>query len=146
MLDQELVAVLVDLREELVVEDLVDAVAGEQAHEVVLGREVEARLARVALAAEPRSWLSIRRDSCRSVPQMKRPPASFTFCGPPHLLLHLREQLVPGAVPLVGVRLEAALRELELREVLLVAAELDVTPRPAMLVAIVTANGGPPRR
>src|SRR5919108_111178 len=27
----------------------------------------------------PRSWLSIRRDSWRSVPQMKRPPASFTF-------------------------------------------------------------------
>jgi hypothetical protein len=33
------------------VEDLVDPVAGEQADEVVLGREEEARLARVALAA-----------------------------------------------------------------------------------------------
>ena len=33
------------------VEDLVDAVAGEQAHDVVLGGQVEARLARVALAA-----------------------------------------------------------------------------------------------
>ena len=33
------------------VEDLVDPVAGEQAHEVVLGGEVEARLAGVALAA-----------------------------------------------------------------------------------------------
>ena len=51
VLDRQLVAVLVLLREELVVEDLVDAVAGEQAHEVVLGRQVEARLARVALAA-----------------------------------------------------------------------------------------------
>ena len=43
-----------------------------------------------------------------------------------HLLLHLREQLVPGRVPLVGVRLETALGELHLREVLLVSAELDV--------------------
>ena len=33
------------------VEDAVDPVAGEQAHEVVLGGEEEARLARVALAA-----------------------------------------------------------------------------------------------
>ena len=33
------------------VEDPVDAVAGEQAHEVVLGGQEEARLARVALAA-----------------------------------------------------------------------------------------------
>ena len=33
------------------IDDLVDPVAGEQAHEVVLGGEVEARLARVALAA-----------------------------------------------------------------------------------------------
>ena len=32
------------------VEDAVDAVAGEQAHEVVLGGQIEARLARVALA------------------------------------------------------------------------------------------------
>jgi len=38
------------------------------------GREVEARLAGVALAPErPRSWLSIAgRDSWRSVPQMKK--------------------------------------------------------------------------
>src|SRR6201999_3762727 len=33
------------------IEDLVDPVAGEQAHEVVLGGQEEARLARVALAA-----------------------------------------------------------------------------------------------
>ena len=49
--------------------DPVDAVAGEEPDEVVLRREVEPRLAGVALAAErPRSWLSIRRDSWRSVP------------------------------------------------------------------------------
>ena len=48
-LDRLLLAVL-GLRAEAV-EDLVDPVAGEQAHEVVLGGEEEARLAGVALAA-----------------------------------------------------------------------------------------------
>ena len=48
-LDRQLVAVLVGLAE--AVQDAVDAVAGEQADEVVLGREEEPRLARVALAA-----------------------------------------------------------------------------------------------
>ena len=48
-LDRLLVALLVGGAE--AVEDVVDPVAGEQAHEVVLGREEEARLAGVALAA-----------------------------------------------------------------------------------------------
>ena len=48
-LDRLLVALVVDRAE--AVEDLVDPVAGEQAHEVVLGRQEEARLAGVALAA-----------------------------------------------------------------------------------------------
>src|SRR5207244_11147611 len=48
-LDGLLVALLVRGAETL--EDLVDALAGEQAHEVVLGREEEAGLARVALPA-----------------------------------------------------------------------------------------------
>ena len=48
-LDRLLLALLVDRAE--AVEDAVDAVAGEQAHEVVLGGEEEARLAGVALAA-----------------------------------------------------------------------------------------------
>ena len=62
------------------VEDLVYPVAGEQADQVVLGREEEARLAGVALAARAAtSWLSIRRDSWRSVPQMNRPPSSRTL-------------------------------------------------------------------
>ena len=47
-LDRFLVALLVDAAE--FVEDPVDPVAREQAHEVVLGGEEEARLARVALA------------------------------------------------------------------------------------------------
>src|SRR3954447_11709552 len=48
-LDRLLVALLVGAAE--AVEDAVDAVAGEQADEVVLGGEEEAGLARVALAA-----------------------------------------------------------------------------------------------
>ena len=48
-LDRLLLALLADGAE--AVEDAVDPVAGEQAHEVVLGGEEEARLARVALAA-----------------------------------------------------------------------------------------------
>jgi hypothetical protein len=52
---------------------------GEDAHQVVFEREIEARLAGIALAAgAARSWLSMRRDSCRSVPRMNRPPASIT--------------------------------------------------------------------
>ena len=47
------------------VEDLVDAVAGEQAHEVVLGGEEEARLARVALAAGAAAQLVV--DAARLV-------------------------------------------------------------------------------
>jgi hypothetical protein len=42
VLDRKLVAVVVGLGEELVVEDAVDAVAGEQANEIVLGGEIEA--------------------------------------------------------------------------------------------------------
>ncbi len=48
-LERVLLPVLVDGSQ--AVEDLVDAIAGEEADEVVLGREEEARLARVALAA-----------------------------------------------------------------------------------------------
>ena len=47
------------------VEDLVDPVAGEQAHEVVLGGEEEARLAGVALAAGAAAQLVV--DAARLV-------------------------------------------------------------------------------
>ena len=47
------------------VEDRVDAVAGEEAHELVLGREEEARLARVALAAGAAAQLVV--DAARLV-------------------------------------------------------------------------------
>ena len=46
--------------------DVVDPVAGEQAHELVLAGEVEARLARVALAARAAAQLVV--DAARLVP------------------------------------------------------------------------------
>ena len=62
-LDRLLAALVVDRAEP--VEDAVDAVAGEQAHEVVLRGEVEARLARVALAAGAAAQLVV--DAARLV-------------------------------------------------------------------------------
>ena len=60
--------------------DVLEPVGAEDPHQVVLERQVETRGARIALAAaRPRSWLSMRRDSWRSVPTMKRPPAARTF-------------------------------------------------------------------
>ena len=129
VLDRQLVAVLVLLGEELVVEDAVDAVAGEQAHEVVLGGQVEARLARVALAAGAAAQLVVD-------------PARLVALG-------AEDEQAAGLHDLLAVRLRPAppssgtarprpcptrpcparaprLRELELGQVLLVAAELDV--------------------
>ena len=75
----------------------------------------------------PRSWLSIRRDSWRSVPQMNRPPASMTFSRSSSTRASIVGQHLGEALVVVGVAgLEAELGELELGEVLGVAAELDV--------------------
>ena len=62
-LDRLLVALVVDRAE--AVEDLVDPVAGEEADEVVLGGEEEARLAGVALAAGAAAQLVV--DAARLV-------------------------------------------------------------------------------
>ena len=84
-LDRLLVALVVGGAE--AVEDLVDPLAGEQAHEVVLGGQEEARLSPGSpwRPERPRSWLSIRRDSWRSVPMMNRPPASSTCSRSPSM-------------------------------------------------------------
>src|SRR4029450_8461742 len=75
--------------------------------------------------ARPRSWLSIRRDSWRSAPQMDRPAASA------HLLavllgarLERRQRLGERLLVVLVARLEAELVHLQLGEVLGVAAEL----------------------
>ena len=79
--------------------------------------------------ARPRSWLSMRRDSWRSVPQMNRPPAAIT-CS--RLRLHLalelgQHRLHARARSSVARRRSSALAgELLVGEVLGVAAELDV--------------------
>lgn len=50
--------------------DAVDELGAEQAHQVVLQRQVEAgRPGSPWRPERPRSWLSMRRDSCRSVPR-----------------------------------------------------------------------------
>ena len=125
-LDRLLAALLVDGAE--AVEDLVDPVAGEQAHEVVLGGEEEARLAGVALAAGAAAQLVV--DAARLV---ALGADDVQAAGREHLLAVLldapldRRQDVLEALVVVGVAgLQAELAQLDLREVLGVAAELDV--------------------
>ena len=57
----------------------VGAVA-EHAPQVVFQRDMElaTRRGRLGGPARPRSWLSMRRDSCRSVPRIYRPPSALT--------------------------------------------------------------------
>ena len=111
------------------VEDAVDAVAGEQAHEVVLGGQVEARLARVALATGAAAQLVV--DAARLVALGAEDEEAARLH---HLLAVLGSTCSSifgnsssqAAVPLVGVRLEAALASSSCGQVLRVAAELDV--------------------
>ena len=59
--------------------DAGEALAAEDAQQRVLERQVEARRSGSPWRPErPRSWLSMRRDSCRSVPMICRPPAAMT--------------------------------------------------------------------
>src|SRR5690606_5534580 len=124
--DRALLALLADGAE--AVEDPVDPVAGEQPHELVLGGEVEARLAGVALAAGAAAELGV--DPARLVALGAEDEQAAGLHHLPavglDLLLHLREDLVPGSVVLVRALLEPAVGELAVGEVLGVAAELDV--------------------
>src|SRR4051794_12705557 len=125
-LDRLLVALLVGRAE--AVQDLVDPVAGEQADEGVLGGEEEARLARGAPAPGAAAELVV------DPPRLVGPGADDEQAAGLHdvlavlldALLDLRQHV---GEPLVVVRVtgpQAELGELELREVLGVAAELDV--------------------
>src|SRR5690606_30786231 len=125
-LDRLLVALLVDGPE--AVEDLVDAVTGEQADEVVLGRQVEARLARVALAAGAAAKLVVDAPRLVALGADDAQAAGLDDLLAVGLdaLLDLGQQL-GEALLVVGVAgLEAELGELHARRVLGVAAELDV--------------------
>ena len=126
-LDRLLVALLVDGAE--AVEDLVDAVAGEQADEVVLGGEEEARLARVALAAGAAAQLVV--DAARLVALgaadeeaagLRRPAR-----GPPRPAPRSRAGSGEALVVVgVAAACRPSLASSRSREVLGVAAELDV--------------------
>ena len=128
------------------VEDLVDAVAGEQAHEVVLGGEEEARLAGVALAAGAAAQLVV--DAARLV------------------ALGAADEQAAGLQDLLAVLLDARLDRRAARRrsarrspgrrargrawrararsrCSALPPSLMSTPRPAMFVAIVTAPGWP---
>ena len=144
VLDRQLVAVVVRLREELVVEDAVDPVAGEQAHEVVLGREVEARLARVALAAGAAAQLVVDPARLVALGAADEEPAGLhdLLAVLLDLRLHLREDLVPGRCP--SPALSGSMPRLTSSRWVRCSSlppSLMSTPRPAMLVAIVTAPG-----
>ena len=111
------------------VEDPVDPVAGEQAHQVVLGREVEARLAGIALAAGAAAQLVV--DPARLVALGAE---DVQAAGLHHLLavaLDLRPRSRAASRP-TPCRTRAcrarcpALAQRQLGEVLGVAAELDV--------------------
>src|SRR3954453_20965170 len=125
-LDGLLVALLVGRAQ--AVEDLVDPVAGEEADELVLGGEEEARLARVTLAAGAAAELVVDPPRLVALGADDEEPAGLDDL----LALGLdalldRRQDVGEALVVVGVAgLEAELGELEVREVLGVAAELDV--------------------
>ena len=95
--------------------------------------------------ARPRSWLSMRRDSWRSVPKMNSPPASTHLLARParrarsSLGSTLGDALARSrASPGLQAR---AWRSSSRARCSALPPSLMSTPRPAMLVAIVTAPG-----
>src|SRR4051794_16454284 len=112
------------------VEDAVDPVAREQAHEVVLRGDVEARLARVALAAGAAAELVVDPARLVALGAEDEQPAGLhhALAVVLDLLLDARVEVIPLAVVLVGARLEPELDERLVGLVLRVAAELDVHP------------------
>ena len=144
-LDRFLVALLVDAAE--AVEDLVDAVAREQPHEVVLGRQEEARLARVALAAGATAQLVVDPPRLVALGAADEQPAGrhHALAAGLHFDFELGEQRLQCA--LVAPRCRSAstpsLASCWRARCSGLPPSLMSTPRPAMLVAIVTAPGLP---
>ena len=110
------------------VEDLVDPVAGEEAHEVVLGREEEARLAGIALAAGAAAQLVVDAPRLVALGADDEQAAGLQDLLAVALdpLLDRRQDLGEALVVVGIAGLQAELGELEVGEVLGVAAELDV--------------------
>src|SRR3954452_24506913 len=110
------------------VEDAVDPVAGEEAHEVVLGRDVEERRARVALPARAAAQLVVDPARLVALGAEDEEPT-----GLEHLLavgldlpLDAREEVVPLLVVVLGALFQAELGKRHVGAVLGVAAQLDV--------------------
>src|SRR3954469_970615 len=125
-LDRLLVALLV--RRPEAVEDLVDPVAGEQPDEVVLGRQEEARLAGVALAAGPAAQLVVDAPRLVALGADDEQPAGlhddlavlFDALG------HLGQDVAEALLVVRVARRQPELAQLELGQVLGVAAQFDV--------------------
>src|SRR5215207_8246096 len=129
-LDRLLLAALADGAE--TIEDAVDPVAREQAHEVVLRRQEEARLAGVALAAGAAAQLVV--DPARLVALGADDEQAARLEDLLTALLDARldagQHVLEALVVVRVARAEPELGELELGEVLGVAAELDVDAAP----------------
>ena len=125
-LDRLLLALLAGGAE--AVEDAVDAVAGEQAHEVVLGGEEEARLAGVALAAGAAAELVVDPPRLVALGADDVEPAGLEdgLAGLLDTRVERGQQLGEALVVVGVAGLEAELGELVARQLLGVAAELDV--------------------
>ena len=110
------------------VHDRLDGTGPEAPHQLVLQRQVEARLARVTLPAGPAAQLVV--DTPRLVPLGAQ---DVQATGVDDLLalllaqlLPLAQRVVPRRVVLVGLRFQPALAQLRGGEELRVAAEQDV--------------------
>src|SRR5439155_19469546 len=110
------------------VEDPVDAVAGEEADQVILGGEEEPRLPRVALTAGAAAKLVV--DPARLVALGAEDEQAAELLDPLvvrlRVLLDLRDDLVVGALVLLVVELESPLAKLGASEVVGVPPEHDV--------------------
>ena len=84
----------------------------------------------------PRNWLSIRRDSCRSVAKTYNPPAAITACSllicSISIRLRISSGLVLGSAVIASMIVNSTL-----------PPSFMSVPRPAILVAIVTAPSLP---
>src|SRR5438552_6521374 len=128
-LDRFLVAFLVDAAQP--VEDAIDAVAREQAYEIVLGGEKEAALARIPLASGAPAQLVVDAPRLVSLGAAdEQPPGrQHVLAALLHASFQLGQQLARAAlVGLAIAGLDALARQLESRQVLGIAAELDVDP------------------
>src|SRR4051794_275630 len=125
-LDRFLVALVVDAAE--FVEDPVDAVAREQAHEVVLGREEEAGLTGVALATGTTAELVVDAARLVALGAADEQPARghHAVAALLDLAPDLRQDRRETIVVAVRFGLDPLSRELLVRQVLRVPAELDV--------------------